>query len=132
MAIQKSTDLRNSQLDDWETILGTSPILHIATGAQPATCATADSGTTLADITLPSDWMSAASGGVKSKLGTWSGTASGGAAATPGHWRLKTSGAVVKVQGSAGIASGDLSFDGTITSGQTITIPTFDVTASGA
>lgn len=133
MALQKSVTLRNAQLDLIESTIGTSPIMRIATGSPPATCATADSGTLLINITLPSDWMAAASGGVKSKSGTWSGTASGGSASTPGHFRIKDSGGTtVHLQGTAGIGSGDLSFDGSITSGQTVTITTFDITAGGA
>ena len=133
MAIQKSVALRNAQLDQIETTIGTAPLLRIATGSPPATCATADSGTVLAEFALPSDWLSAASAGVKSKNGTWSGTASGGAASTPGHFRIKDSGGTtVHFQGTAGIGSGDLSFDGSITSGQTITVTTFDITAGGA
>lgn len=133
MALQKSTTLRNAQLDLIESTIGTSPIMRIATGSPPANCAAADSGTLLINITLPSDWMAAASGGVKSKSGTWSGTASGGSASTPGHFRIKDSGGTtVHLQGTAGIGSGDLSFDGSITSGLTVTITTFDITAGGA
>jgi hypothetical protein len=72
MAIQLAVSTRNARLDAIETDLGTSPILEIRTGAQPADCATADSGTVLASMTLPSDWALAASGGSKSKSGTWS------------------------------------------------------------
>lgn len=133
MAIQKSVALRNAQLDEWETVIGTSAKLRIATGSVPADCATADSGTELITITLPSDWMNAASSGAKTKNGTWSGTATGGSASTPGHWRLKdNAGTTVHAQGTAGIGSGDLSFDGSITSGQTVTITTFTITAAGA
>lgn len=133
MALQKSVALRNAQLDLIESTTGTSALLRIATGSVPATCATADSGTELITITLPSDWMAAASSGVKSKSGTWSGTATGGSASTPGHFRLKDSGGTtVHLQGTAGVGSGDLSFDGSITSGQTVTITTFDITAAGA
>lgn len=133
MAVQKSVSLRNAQLDQIETTIGTAAILRIATGAQPADCATADSGTTLIAMSLPSDWLANASGGTKAKSGTWSGVATGGAAATPGHFRLKDSGSVAThLQGSCGIGSGDISFDGTVTSGQTITISTFVITAGGA
>jgi hypothetical protein len=133
MAIQKSVTLRNAQLDAWETVIGTTAKLRIATGSAPADCATADSGTELITITLPSDWMAAASGGTKAKSGTWSGTATGGTASTPGHWRLKdNAGTTVHAQGTAGIGSGDLSFDGSITSGQVVTITTFTLTAGGA
>ncbi len=132
MALQFADTTRNGMLDAIETDLGASALLKIATGAQPANCAAADSGTELIVISLPADSWAAASGGTKDKAGTWSGTATGGAGATPGHFRFKTSGAVVKMQGSAGIGSGDLSFNGTITSGQTITITAATLTGGGA
>jgi hypothetical protein len=77
--------------------------------------------------------MADASGGQKAKAGTWSGTASGGAGATPGHFRIYNSqstkdGTTCIIQGSAGIGSGDMSFDGTITSGQTVTVNSFTLT----
>ncbi len=133
MALQFLTALRNTWLDAIETAAGTAAILWVATGSPPADCATADSGTTLIALSLPSDWMAAASGGTKAKSGTWSGTLSGGSASTPGHFRIKDSGATtVFMQGTCGVGSGDLSFDGTFTSGQTMTISTFTITAPGA
>lgn len=133
MAIQFSSAVRDAQNDAIETTISTTPHLHVFTGAAPANCATADSGTDLVDITLPSDWMAASSGGVKAKSGTWSGTASAGSGATPGHFRIKeTTNTTVHMQGTAAIGSGDMNFDGTITSGQTVTISTFSLTAGGA
>ena len=71
MALQYSVAVRNAQLDVVESTIGTAPILRIRTGAAPATCATADSGTVLSELTLPSDWMAAASNGSKALSGTW-------------------------------------------------------------
>jgi hypothetical protein len=76
MALQYSTTVRNAKLDAIETAIGTSAILKIRTGAAPADCGTADSGTVLATATLPSDWMAAASCGAKAKSGTWQDTVS--------------------------------------------------------
>ena len=72
MTWQKSVAVRNAQADALETAIGTSPVLKIRTGAPPANCAAADSGTVLATLTLPSDWLTAASNGTKSMSGTWS------------------------------------------------------------
>lgn len=63
MAIQFSVTAANALLDQIETTIGASAVMKIRTGAAPANCATADSGTVLATLTLPADWMSAASGG---------------------------------------------------------------------
>lgn len=132
MALQYSESYRNALLDAFETTVGTSPKLQLRTGAQPATCATADSGTLIAELTLPSDFMAAASGGSKAKSGTWSGNASAGG--TPAHFRIKDSGGTTcHMQGSVGQGTGDLSLDNTtITNGQLITISTFTLTAPGA
>lgn len=91
MAHQYSTAVRNAKLDAVESTVGTSAILKIRTGAAPATPATADSGTVLATINLPSDWMAAASGGTKALAGTWS-DSSADATGTAGHYRIYDSG----------------------------------------
>jgi hypothetical protein len=61
MSIQLSTTVRNARLDQIETTVGTSAIMKLRTGAQPADCGTADAGTVCATLNLPSDWMAAAS-----------------------------------------------------------------------
>lgn len=135
MALQYETTLRNSQLDDIETAAGGTAHLRIYdnSGGVPANCAAAAVGSLLATLTLPADYFNAAASGQKTKLGTWTGTASAGAGATPGYWRLMNTGETTTyMQGTSGVGSGDLSFDGTITSGQTITVNTFTITAGGA
>ena len=134
MAIQKSVDLRDAQNDEIETILGASPLLELRTGAAPATCATADSGTLVASMTLPADAFSASSGGTKAKLGTWQ-DLSADNGDTVGHFRLKTSGGVCKVQGTVTLTGGggDITLDAVaVLAGQQLTINTFTITASGA
>lgn len=90
MSVQESTAVRNAKLDAMETTVGTGPHLRIRTGAQPANCAAARSGTVLADMTLPSDWMSNASAGAKAQLGTWS-DSSADASGTAAHWEIMDS-----------------------------------------
>lgn len=133
MAVQLSTAVRNARLDAIETTIGTSAVLKIRTGAQPADVATADSGTVLVTITCPSDWAAAASGGSKAKSGTWS-DSSADATGTAAHWRLYASdGTTCHAQGSVGQGSGDLSLDNTsIVAGQTVTINTFTFTDGNA
>lgn len=132
MTLQYSATVRNNQLDQVESTVGTSAILYIRTGAPPSDCSQADSGSLLATINLPSDWMAAASAGSKAKLGSWSATASG--SGTAGHFRIKDSGGTTcHVQGTCGQGSGDLSLDNTnIASGQTVTVATFTLTAGNA
>ena len=129
MALQLSVAVQNARLNAIETTISTTAKLLIYSGSAPANCAAAATGTLLATLTLPSDYFSAASGGDMAKNGSWTGTASAGSGATPTHFRLAdNAGTTIGLQGSAGVGSGDLSFDGTITSGQTITISTFTLT----
>jgi hypothetical protein len=137
MAIQENVLTRNSRLNQIEVLNGASCALRIYTGAQPADCSQANSGTLLATILLPADWMGDAAAGAKALAGVWSVAASGGAAATPGHFRLYNSQATMDgttcfMQGSCGIGSGDISFNGTITSGQTVTISAFTLNEANA
>jgi hypothetical protein len=105
-ALQFSTAVRNAELDAIETAIGASPVLKIRTGAQPADCATADSGTVLATLTLPADWMAAASGGSKGKSGTWQ-DAAADATGTAAHFRVYDStGTTCHIQGDV-TATGD-------------------------
>jgi hypothetical protein len=127
MAIQTSDTVANDGLNAIETTVGASPSLLIFSGAVPANCAAADPAGTLATLTLPSDWLAAAGSRAKALAGTWSGTASGGAATAPASWRIKV-GATCHMQGTAGVGSGDMSFNGSITTGQTITVTTFGLT----
>ena len=135
MTIQMSTTLRNAILDQIETTIGTSPILEIRSGAQPANCAAADSGTLLASMTLPSDWMAAASLGVKALAGVWSDAAANNAG-TAAHFRIKDSGgSTCHKQGSvtATGGGGDITLDNTnIAANQTVTITSYTLTAPHA
>jgi hypothetical protein len=131
MAVQLSTTVRNARLDAIETAIGTSAVLKIRTGAQPANCATADSGTVLATLSLPSDWMAAASSGSKAKSGTWQDT-SADATGTAAHWRLYASdGTTCHAQGTvtATGGGGDMTVDNTsFASGQSFTVTSFTLT----
>jgi hypothetical protein len=135
MALQQSVAVRNARLDAIEATIGTSAILKIRTGAAPASCATADSGTVLATANLPSDWMAAASGGSKAKSGTWEDT-SADAAGTAGHFRIYASdGTTCHMQGTvtATGGGGDMTVDNTsFASGQAFSVTGFTLTAGNA
>jgi hypothetical protein len=130
MAIQYSDGVRNAKLDAIETTISTSPIMRIRTGTPPADCATADSGTVLATLPLPSDWMAAASGGSKAKSGTWQ-DASADAAGTAGHFRIYDSGdTTCHMQGTVGAtgSGADMEVDNAVfASGQQFTVTTFSI-----
>mgnify|MGYP000970412445 FL=1 len=90
MALQFSAAVRNARADAIESVIGASAILKIFTGAKPADCAAADSGTVLATMNLPADWMSSAASGVKSLLGSWQ-DSSADASGTAGYFRIYAS-----------------------------------------
>jgi hypothetical protein len=130
MTVQYSVAVRNNLLDSIETTTGASAKLVLYTGTQPANCAAAATGVVLATLSLPIDWMAAASGGTKTLLGTWTVAASG--AGTAGYYRiLDSAGTTCHEQGSVAIATGgDLNLDNTsVAVGQNITITSKTITA---
>lgn len=140
MAFQFSTAARNAALDAIETAAGTSCILRIRSGSAPANCAAARSGTVLATLNLPSDWLAAASSGSKAKSGTWEDT-SADATGTAGHFEIMDStGTTCHIQGTvsqraADGGAGDLQLDQAtagLVAGQAVTISSFTLTAGGA
>jgi hypothetical protein len=133
MAFQFSVAARNAALDAIETAIGAAPTLEIRSGSVPANCAAAATGTVLATIPLPSDWLAAASGGAKALLGTWQ-DASADAAGTAAHFRVNQ-GATCHVQGTvtATGGGGDMTVDNTsFAVGQQVNITAFTITAGGA
>jgi hypothetical protein len=133
MAFQFSVAARNAALDAVETAVGVGPMLTIRTGSAPENCAAADSGTVLAEMTLPSDWMASASGGSKGLSGLWQDLLAN-AAGIAAHFRIKQ-GVTCHIQGTvtATGGGGDMTLDNTsIASGQQVTITAFTLTAGGA
>lgn len=135
MAIQLSVSVRNARLDAIESTIGTSPIMRIRTGAAPANCAAADSGTVVATLTLPSDWMAAASSGSKALAGSWT-DASADATGTAAHFRIYDStGTTCHLQGTvtATGGGGDMEVNNTsFASGQSFTVTSFTLTDANA
>ncbi|MEY5100361.1 MAG: hypothetical protein RJA36_3080 [Pseudomonadota bacterium] len=135
MTVQFSVTVRNARLDAIETAVGASAVLRIRSGTVPTSVATADSGTVLATLNLPSDWMAAASSGSKELSGTWSDT-SADATGTAGHFRVYASdGTTAHIQGTitATGGGGDMTLNSTsITSGQAVTVTSFTLTDGNA
>lgn len=132
MTLQHSVAVRDAQNNAIETTIGTDPILEMRSGAPPANCAAADSGTLLASMTLPTDWLAASASGVKSKSGTWQ-DLSANATGTLGHFRIKDSGGTVCHQQGTITATGgggDMTVDNTsVASGQPVTVTAYALTA---
>lgn len=135
MAYQFSTAVRNARLDAIESTIGASAVLKIRSGAPPADANAADTGTVLATMNLPADWMADAAGGTKAKSGTWQ-DLSADAAGVAGHFRIYASdGTTCGVQGTvtATGGGGDMTLDNTnIAVGQQVTITGLTLTEGNA
>lgn len=131
MAVKVSATVKNAMLDAIETAISTSAVLKIRSGNAPTAITDADSGTVLATLALPSDWLAAASTGTKAKAGVWA-DASADASGTAGHFRIyATDGTTQHIQGSvtAGGGGGDLIVSTvTMVAGGSFTIDTFVIT----
>lgn len=137
MALQFSETVRNAMLDAIETAIGTDAVLKIydLTAGAPADTSAAITATTLATLTLPTDWMAAAASAAKAKSGTWS-DASADGTGTADFFRLFASnGTTCHAQGTvtATGGGGDLTLDSTsIAATQTVTITGFTFNAANA
>lgn len=135
MALQFATTTRNAMLDAIETDTGVSAVMKILSGTAPANCGTANSGTVLATMNLPSDWMANASSGSKALSGTWEDTSADNGG-TAGYFRIyKSDGTTCQIQGTvtATGSGGDLTLDNvSIASAQDVKVTSFTLTAPGA
>lgn len=128
MTVQLSTAVRNARLDAIESAIGASAVMKIRSGAPPANVGTADSGTVLATLALPADWMAAAASGSKAMSGSWADNAAD-AAGTAGHFRVYASdGVTAHMQGTitATGGGGDMELDNTVfAAGQQFSVTSF-------
>jgi hypothetical protein len=135
MTVQLSVAVRNAMLDAIETAVGTSAVIKLKTGAPPANCAAADSGTVVATINLASDWMSAASSGSKAFSSTPLTDSSADNTGTLAHYRVYASdGATCHEQGTitATGGGGDMTVDNTsVVAGQSVSITSWTQNMSG-
>jgi hypothetical protein len=135
MAVKFSVAVRNARLDALETAIGVSAVLKIRTGTEPANITDADSGTVLATLTLPSDWLAAAANGAKAKSGTWE-DLSADASGTAGHFRVYASnGTTQHIQGNvtATGGGGNMTVDNVVfAAGQGYSVSAFTITDGNA
>ncbi len=129
MAVQYPVAQRNAMLEAKATNWGANPVMKLWTGAQPANCATANSGTECASGSLGATPFAAAGSGAIAKNGTW--TITGTTGGTAGHYR------VYKSDGTTCVEQGDISDDMTIdnaviANAQVVTITAYTTTAGNA
>lgn len=135
MAVNLSVAVRNAKLNAVEATVDVAPILRIYTGTKPANTAAASTGTLLVEMTLPSDWMGAASSGQKAKAGTWQ-DASANATGDAGYFRIYDSaGTTCHIQGTVTITGngGDMTLNKVnITTGDNVEITSFTLIEGNA
>lgn len=134
MTIQYSATHRTNNVTDIVTQAGATAYLLIYTGTVPATCATAASGTLLASLPMTATTIGTVTSGVLTMSAITSAAAA--ATGTAGYWRITTTsgGTTCIAQGSVGVSGSDLNFAGGVsfTSGETISVSSFTITANGA
>jgi hypothetical protein len=135
MSLQFSVAVRDAMADAFESVTGTAARLTIWTGAPPANCAAANSGTLLATLALPPDYMATSSNGTKAKSGTWQDTSADNGG-TAGHFRIHdTAGTTCHAQGTITITGGggDMVLDNPVfAQNQSITVNSFTFTMGNA
>lgn len=132
MALQYSTTHRTDAMTDIVTLAGGTSYILIYTGSPPANCATAASGTLLASLPCSATFGTVSSGVLTANAIT---SATAGNTGTAGYFRLCTSsaGTTVVLQGLISTSGSDLNMNSTaISSGQTVAISSFTITAFGA
>lgn len=132
MTVQYSVATRNAMLDAIEATTGTGAKLYMYSGAVPANCAAADPAGQLLVMTLPADWMNAASAGTKTLLGSWTVACTTGGTAI--SYRIKDStGTTTHEQGTVGTSGTDIVLDNNVmTATQNVTITAKTITAGNA
>lgn len=125
-----STNAKNGAGNGLEQAIGASPVLQIRTGAPPANLADAESGTVLATMQLPADWLGDAANAIKALIGTWSDNAAD-ADGIAGHFRIyQNDGTTPEIDGTCGESGSgaDMILQNTdIAIGQEITVTDFQI-----
>lgn len=132
--VQYSVAQRNSAIGTLSTSVGAAGVAKLFTGAQPGSCATADSGTLLVSWTFTATFAGAASSGTVTVNNPAAPGSTAVASGTAGYFRIYTSAAVCVMQGTAGATSGfDWNLTNTsISSGQIVTFSAMTVSAANA
>lgn len=140
-SVQYTATHRTNNMTDLVTAIGSTGFLMILTGAQPANVATVDAGTELVDMP-----MSATAGTVTTGTLTFNAITATAAVATgtAAHFLICTTSNVANcvavssttriMQGAVAVSGSDLNIAGgvSLTSGETITVSSFTLTATGA
>ena len=133
MALSYSTAIRNAQLDQITTAVGTTAKLRIYSGTRPANVAAAITGTLLAELVCNATFAPSASGGVLT-LNSITSDASADATGTATHFRLWNSAAsTAMIDGDVSTSASDLNLNSvSLTAGGSVAVTSFTITAGNA
>lgn len=133
MALSYSTAIRNAQLDQITTAVGTTAKLRIYSGTRPANVAASITGTLLAELTCNATFAPGASGGVLT-LNSITADSSADATGTATHFRLWNSAATTAmIDGDVSTSASDLNLNSTsLTTGGSVSVTSFTITAGNA
>ena len=133
MAIQYSTTHRTNAMSQLNTDIGINAVIKVFTGAAPANCATADTGTVLVTFAGNATSFGTASAAVLTASAVASAVAA--ATGTAGYFRIYPAAATTTnavIQGTCGLSATDMILTNTsIASGQTCNFTSLTVTAFG-
>ena len=131
MALGYNVTLRNNKLDEITSLAGTSALLRIYDGTQPATGGTAT--TLLAELTCNATAFAAAASGGVLTLNAITDDSSANATGTATWFRIVSSGATHIMDGTVSTSGADLNLNSTsITSGGTVSVTSFTITDNNA
>lgn len=133
--LKYTTTLRNNQLDEITALAGTSALLRIYDGSQPANANTAVSGQTLlAELTCDGSAFAAAASSGALTANAISNDSAANASGTAAWFRLVASdGTTVVMDGTVGTSGADLNLNSvSITVGQTVSVSSFVITGGNA
>lgn len=123
------TTLRNAQLDEITTAVGSNGLLRVFSGTRPATGGAET--TLLASLACSATFAPAASGGVLT-INAIADDTNADASGTPTWARFATSGSAAVVDMSAGVGSGEFNIDQAIVAGGTVSVSSATITAGNA
>ena len=130
MALAYLASLRNSQLDDITTAVGTSGLIRIYSGTRPATGGTPT--TLLAQLTCSSAFAPAASGGVLT-VNAIGNDVSADATGTATWFRVTTSAGAFVIDGDVAVSGSDMNLSSTsIVATGPVSITSFTITRGNA
>ena len=134
MTVQLSVTTRNNQLSTMNADIGANAVIKVFTGAPPANCGTADTGTLLATFAGNAGGFGTVSAGVLTAAAVASVLAA--ASGTAGYFRVYPSAATTTnavIQGTAGLSATDMILTANpLTSGQTVNFTSLTYTRGGA